>query len=196
MTPLRGERARTPRRPLRAAPRRSAEPRGGIGGRLGRDGGCQQPADVTRRAEQAPGRARRVSIAVRPPRGEKRRGERIAAFLGEVPASPAKPSPPHSPRPTHARRAPPAAPQPGSPPPPAPQPSSASLALPALPRTCPAPARRPPAASPFPTEKQKSPAEEPDGRLSTGSLRDFPPHTPFFFFSLSPKMRGPFGGGG
>lgn len=168
------------RGPSRPAPRRSAPfrrslPDGGChraavvtGLRLSPDGGCHQPTAVSGRPAQTPGRENRVSIAVRPPRGEKRR-ERIAAFLGEVPAAPAKPSLPPpgmvTPTPAGPRR------QRRSAAPPAPQPPAT-----------PDPQPRSPAPSPFPprTEQQREngPTEGADRRLSTDSQRISPPRSP------------------
>lgn len=111
---------------------------------LSPDGGCHQPAAVTRRAARAPGRARRVSIAVRPPRGEKR-GERSTAVLGEVPAAPAKPSLPPAAR-RHPRP---------------PGPASSAAARPPRPRS---PRRRAPTPSPLRSGGGRGTRAPPKGR--------------------------------
>ncbi|XP_039419570.1 WAS/WASL-interacting protein family member 3-like [Corvus cornix cornix] len=141
-------------------------------------------------AERAASPSQCAHLAER--RGE---GRELLHFWGRY--QPPRPSPaPRTPPPPHPRPPGPASSAAARDPPPPPAPGSASPALPALPLTCPALARRPPAASPFPTEKQKSPAEEVDRQLSTGSERDFPPRTPFFFFSLPPKRVAPLEAGG
>lgn len=145
-------------------PRTAAVP----GRLLSPDGGCHQPAAVTRRAAGAPGRARRVSIAVRPPRGEKR-GERSAAVLGEVPAAPAKPNLPPAAR-RHPRP---------------PGPASSAAARPPRPRS---PRRRAPTPSPLRSggrPRQKSPPEGADKGAPDRSLTEFssPEPLPFIFSS-------------
>lgn len=199
MTPLRGERARTPRRPLRAAPRRSAEPRGGIGGEpggmgLSAAGGCHQ----TGRAspwQSAP----RLHRSAPTSRREEERGENCCISGGGT-SLPGQAQPPAlPPRPTHARRVPPAAPQPETTPPPAPHPLRCPL-CPALPRTCPAPVPHPPAGPRPPAPSPRRNKRAPLKRL-TGGFRQvlnwiFLLVPPYFSFFCPPKHAAPSEAGG
>lgn len=116
------------------------------------------------------------------------RGERIAAFLGEVPASPAKPNllppPPPHPRPpgpasiAAARTFPPSAPQP--------------LRCPPCPTPCPTPAPRAPGRQPLPHGETKEPplkGRTGGSRLVLNGIFLLAP--PLFSFSAPPKRAAP-----
>lgn len=197
-----------PRRPLRAAPRRSAPlrrpPRRDQGGEFGGDGAggrCVWGVAVSSRrlspggqrkplAERSPSPSQCAHLAER----RRERGRELLHFWGRYqPPRPSPAFPPQPPRPTHARRAPPAAPQRRKPPhtPPTTPPlrlRSPCAARPA-PHPAPHPRRRPPASSPFPTAKQKSPTEGADKRLFQRCLTEFSSPLLFVFSAPPPPHK-------